>query len=222
MIRKETLIAPSLLSADFAFMAEAVRSVEESGAHMIHLDVMDGHFVPNLTFGPKMISDLRPHTRLPMDVHLMLERPERMVQPFAEAGADYISFHLEACTHAHRTVELIRKYGRKPGISLIPSTPVFMLNEMLAQVDLVLVMTVNPGFGGQELIPACLEKVTALVERRENLGLSYLIAVDGGINLGNAALVRQSGADMLIVGSAFFGSDCPIDAVRSLKGCHVV
>jgi len=222
MLSTQTLIAPSLLSANFANMGAGLRLIEEHGGDLVHLDVMDGHFVPNLTFGPQMVRDLRPLTRLPLDVHLMMDQPERHIQAFAEAGADSITFHVEACVHAHRTLDAIRKLGKKAGISLVPSTPVVLLEGILAWVDLVLVMTVNPGFGGQEMIPDCLDKVGALIERRRSSGASFLIAVDGGINLSTAHLARRVGADILMVGSAFFNAADPRQVVRSLKGSHIV
>jgi Pentose-5-phosphate-3-epimerase len=156
---REPLIAPSVLSADFADIDSALRLIEQSGADWIHLDVMDGHFVPPITFGAKMVQDIRKRTRLPLDAHLMVEAPERQVEDFAEAGADFITFHPEACVHAHRCIQMIRNRGCKPGISIVPSTPVSVIEELLPFVELILVMTVNPGYGGQDLLPFCLEKV---------------------------------------------------------------
>ncbi len=207
------LVAASLLSADFARMAEGVAVAEGSGADWLHLDVMDGAFVPNLTFGPKMVSDLRKVTRLPLDVHLMVEHPERIVDAFLSAGADHVTFHIEAAIHAHRIVSGIKAHKRDAGLSIVPSTPVNTLEAMLDGLDLVLVMTVNPGFGGQALIPECLRKVERLAHLRTSHGYEYRIAVDGGVNRSTVASVRDAGADVLISGSAFFGADDPASEV---------
>jgi ribulose-phosphate 3-epimerase len=213
----DVLTAPSILSADFTDIAGALDLIESSGGDWVHLDVMDGRFVPNLTFGPKMVADIRARTSMFLDTHLMMVEPERYVAAFVDAGADQVTFHIEASIHAHRTVQLIREAGGKAGISVVPSTPASHLDELLEYLDVILIMTVNPGFGGQELIPKCLDKVKYLDQRRREHGFGYRIAVDGGINRTTAGSVLGAGADVLITGSAFFASDDPAAEVRALK-----
>ncbi len=215
-------IAPSILSADFSDLKSALKEIEDSGADWVHLDVMDGHFVPNLTFGPKMVSDLRPLTRLPFDVHLMIEKPELLAENFISAGADYLVFHIEAVVHAHRLVQRIRDLGARPGISLVPSTPVSLCTEILAHVDQVLVMTVNPGFGGQKIIPEAIEKIRELMRLREENGYDFVINVDGGVNLETSAAVRQAGADAMVSGSAFFSARDKSGFVSAMRGQKIV
>jgi ribulose-phosphate 3-epimerase len=218
MEQKTRLLAPSLLSADFGAFGDAVERIQKAGADWVHLDVMDGSFVPTLTFGPQTAAALRPRTKLPLDAHLMVENPGNFIQSFAAAGADFFTFHVEAEVLAHRLIQNIRETPMKPGISLVPSTPVSALEEILPLVDLVLVMTVNPGFGGQKLIPACVEKIARLAEIRKAKGYSYLISADGGVTLDNAASMYAKGADVLVAGNAFFTAPDPALAVRKLKG----
>jgi ribulose-phosphate 3-epimerase len=212
------IIAPSVLAADFSHLAGALAEITRSGAEWVHLDVMDGNFVPNLTFGPKMVADLRPLGGEIFDAHLMVREPERLIEGFARAGADYITFHVEAAVHSHRLIQSIRDLGKKPGISVVPSTPISLIEPLLPFTDLVLVMTVNPGFGGQTLIPECLEKVRTLAELRKRRGEGFLISVDGGINLHTAAAARDAGTDILVTGEAFFRAPDKAALVRTLKG----
>jgi ribulose-phosphate 3-epimerase len=199
------LIAPSILSADFTRLGEEVRAVEAAGADWIHADVMDGHFVPNITFGPLVVAAVRKITRLPIDVHLMIESPDRYIQEFAEAGADWISVQVETCSHLNRTVQQIKEAGVKAGVVLNPSTPLSALDWVLEYADYVLIMSVNPGFGGQAFIGNSLEKIRRLRRMIGDRGLSTRIEVDGGIKENNIAEVAAAGADVFVAGSAIFG-----------------
>jgi len=198
-------VAPSLLSADFGRLTEEVRAAEAAGGDLIHVDVMDGRFVPNITIGPVVVRAVRAAAQRPLDVHLMIVEPERYVEDFARAGADALTVHGEACVHLHRVVQQIRGLGKRAGVALNPHTPLDVLDVVLPDVQLVLLMTVNPGFGGQAFIPGVLPKVRALRERIDRLGLSVDIAVDGGIAPQTAALVTEAGAQILITGAAVFG-----------------
>jgi ribulose-phosphate 3-epimerase len=204
LVMSTIIVAPSVLSADFSDFAGAIREIDQSLAPWVHLDVMDGRFVPNLTFGPKLVEDLRPLTGAFFDVHLMTLDPDSLIPLFAKAGADQISLHIEAVVHAHRSLQRIRELGKKAGIAIVPSTPVSAVGELLPFADYVLVMTVNPGFGGQTLIPQCLDKVRLLAKLREEGRHTCRIAVDGGVNPETAASIRSAGADVLVTGSAFF------------------
>lgn len=204
---KSKILAPSLLSADFSDLKSAVKLCEEKKAGYIHVDVMDGHFVPQISYGQPVISSIRKLTKLPFDVHLMVEKPENMVDSFIESGADLITFHIESTVHADRLVHYIKAKGVKCGISLVPSTSVAQIKEILPLVDLVLVMTVNPGFGGQKLIPYCLDKVKELASIKNEKKLSYLISVDGGVNNQTLTSVLEAGTDIVVSGSAFFKGD---------------
>jgi ribulose-phosphate 3-epimerase len=204
---KPYILAPSLLSADFAELGAALDFIKARGGDMVHIDVMDGHFVPNLTIGAPVVKALRSRSKLPFDVHLMVTNPADLIEDFIEAGADWLTFHIEAERHAHRLASRIREAGIKAGISIVPSTPVSALTEILPFVDLVLVMTVNPGFGGQVLIPECLEKVSELKKIKQERNLSYIVSVDGGVNAGNLPEVLTAGTDLVVSGSAFFSGD---------------
>ncbi len=211
------LISPSILSADFARLAEAVQMVEAAGADWIHVDVMDGHFVPNLTVGPPMVEALRKVTSLPLDVHLMMTNPDAFIPEFVDAGADLLTVHVEACPHLHRTVQSIKERQVKAGVSLNPATSVSTLEEILGDVDLVLVMSVNPGFGGQQFIPSSLDKIRRIRTMMNNSRSSAHLEVDGGVNLSNVASVVQAGANVLVAGSAIFGSKNIPETIRQMR-----
>ena len=212
------LIAPSILSADFAKLGDEIKAVEAAGADWIHADVMDGHFVPNITIGPLIVEAVRRVTELPIDVHLMIENPDNYIAAFAEAGAAYISVQVETCIHLNRTVQLIKDCGSHAGVVLNPSTTLASLEWILDDVDYVLVMSVNPGFGGQAFIPSSLDKIKALRELVKNRGLSSLIEVDGGVNEKTIAEIASAGADVLVAGSAIFGSRDYQKTIQSFRG----
>lgn len=207
-----TKIAASILTADMAHLGKAAAQAESAGADYLHLDIMDGHFVPNLTFGPATVGAIHRITRLPLDVHLMIETPERFVPAFAEAGAHLITVQAEACVHLHRVVQQIKEAGALAGVAINPATPLASIEEVLSDLDLVLVMTVNPGFGGQKLIPATLEKLARLRRRTEEMGWPGELEVDGGINAGTAARAVQAGADVLVVGAGLFDTELSLNA----------
>lgn len=211
-------IAPSILSADFAKLGEEIKDVERGGADYIHVDVMDGHFVPNITIGPLIVEAIRPITNLPLDVHLMIENPDQYIETFAKAGADYITVHVEACRHLHRTIQNIKSHGVKAGVVLNPATPVQSIEHVIDEVDMVLLMSVNPGFGGQKFIPSVLPKIKQVKEMAETRGLSIEIEIDGGVNEETAKQCIDAGATVLVAGSAVYNQADRKAAIERLKG----
>jgi ribulose-phosphate 3-epimerase len=211
------LIAPSILSADFSKLGDEIKAVEAAGADWIHADVMDGHFVPNITIGPLIVEAVKRVTELPIDVHLMIENPDNYISAFAEAGASYISVQVETCIHLNRTVQRIKDCGARAGVVLNPATPLANLEWVLEDVDYVLIMSVNPGFGGQAFIPSSLDKIRALRQQIQGRGLSVLIEVDGGVNENTIAAIASAGADVFVAGSAIFGSKDYQKTVQSFR-----
>lgn len=212
-------IAPSILSADFARLGEEIRDVERGGADWIHVDVMDGHFVPNITIGPLIVEAIRQVTKLPLDVHLMIEEPDRYIPQFAKSGADWISVHQEACRHLHRTLYLIKEQGVKAGVVLNPATPLVTIEHVLPDLDLVLLMTVNPGFGGQKFIASVVQKVKELRRMLDERGLGHVeIEIDGGVNAETARLCEEAGATVLVAGSAVFNQKDRAQAIAAICG----
>ncbi|EOR22248.1 ribulose-phosphate 3-epimerase [Niallia nealsonii AAU1] len=211
-------VAPSILSADFAKLGDEVKDVELGGADYIHVDVMDGHFVPNITIGPLIVEAIRPVTTLPLDVHLMIENPDAYIPQFAKAGADIITVHVEACRHLHRTIQLIKEHGVKPGVVLNPSTPVEMIKHIIEDIEMVLLMTVNPGFGGQAFIPNVLPKIREVRQLADQLNPTLEIEVDGGINAETAVLVKEAGANVLVAGSFIYNNSNREEAIKAIRG----
>lgn len=201
---EKCLLSPSILSADFCDLKKSIAQIERDGGSVVHIDVMDGMFVPQISFGQPLVEAIRPLTKLPFDVHLMTEQPENQIESFAKAGADWLTFHIEATVHAHRLATQIHDMGKKAGVSLVPSTPVSAVSELLGSVDLVLVMTVNPGFGGQKMIDFCVDKIRQLVKIRDERKLDFKISVDGGVNSKTIDIVKDAGADIIVSGSSFF------------------
>jgi len=210
-------IAPSILSTDYSRLANAVQTADKGGADLIHIDIMDGHFVPNLTFGPKLVADLKKITDLPLDTHLMVDNPRDFIPKFSEAGADWISIQIEATAHAHKDITMIKKLGKKAGVVLNPATPIHMLNEIITEVDYVLIMSVNPGWGGQEFIPSCLDKISQLKSWIKGKKLDIPIEVDGGVKKDNMEKIIKSGAEILVMGSVIYNSENPLETLRQIK-----
>ncbi|WP_394217204.1 ribulose-phosphate 3-epimerase [Halobacillus trueperi] len=212
-----TKIAPSILASDFSKLGEEIKDVERGGADYIHVDVMDGHFVPNITIGPLIVDHIRPVTDLPLDVHLMIENPDQYIEAFAKAGSDIITVHQEACPHLHRTIQLIKSHGVKAGVVINPATPAETIRPILQDVDLVLLMTVNPGFGGQSFIHSVVPKIEQISQWREEEGLSFEIEIDGGVKVETAKLCTDAGADVLVAGSAIFNQEDRKKAIEEIR-----
>ena len=210
-------IAPSILSADFSKLGEDIMAVEQAGADWLHIDVMDGHFVPNITIGPQVVKAIRKVTKLPFDVHLMIENPNFYIPDFAKAGADYISVHQEVCTHLHRTISLIHEHGAQAGVAINPATPFCLLNDVLQNLDLILFMSVNPGFGGQKYIEGSLTKIENAKKDIDQKGIDVLIEADGGIGPGNIGPLSEAGVDIFVAGSAIFRSENMADTISLMK-----
>ncbi len=213
-----TKIAPSILSADFSRLADEIIKIDEAGADLVHIDVMDGHFVPNLTFGPPVVAAIRKVTKLPFDVHLMVTNPQDLIVPFVKAGADIITIHAETAPHMHRLIQNIKECGKRAGISLNPSTPLAVIEEVLSDVDMILIMSVNPGFGGQKFIPNAIDKIARLKTMIDERKLTVEIEVDGGINAATAQQVIAAGANILVAGSAVYGAPDIKQAIKSIRG----
>ena len=211
------IIAPSILSADGGRLSEEIAAVEKAGADWIHIDVMDGNFVPNITMGPAIISSLRKTTKLPFDVHLMIENPDRYIESFSRAGADIITVHAEATNHLYRTIDLIKSFDKRAGVSLNPATPLAQVEDVIRHIDLLLIMTVNPGFGGQKFIASSLSKISRANKMMEGLPRKPLLEVDGGVNLKNIGDIAQAGADVIVAGAAIFGTEDYQKTITSLK-----
>jgi ribulose-phosphate 3-epimerase len=211
------LIAPSILAADFVRLADEIAAVERSGADLLHVDVMDGHFVPNLTIGPPVVESIKKVAKVPLDVHLMITNADTFIPEFVAAGADYVTVHVEACPHLHRTIQSIKERGAKAGVTINPATPVTLLQDILGDVDLVLIMSVNPGFGGQKFIPSALKKVVAIREMLDRIQSRALLEVDGGVKVDNAAQIIEAGANVLVAGSAIFSSRDYAGTISALR-----
>ncbi len=211
------LISPSLLSADFAYLARDIEMLNESASDLVHLDIMDGVFVPNISFGFPVIKSVKKYSKKPLDVHLMIVHPEKFIQELQEIGIKYMTVHYEACLHLHRVVQQIREAGMSPGVSINPATPIAMLKDILPEIDLVLLMSVNPGFGGQAFIPHSLQRMKELKELRDQTGSKALIEVDGGINLETGFQMIEAGADILVAGSAIFSAPNPLQMIQDMK-----